>query len=588
MAYAPKICKECGKEFIPNSPRQDYCKDIHYRPCPICGKPVKVLELNKPPVCCSPKCRTIKKQGSTESRTCEICGKVFKAFGTQKYCSEPHYRPCPVCGKPVEFHRKSDPVQCCSTECKVLLRKQTIKSTERICKICGKVFVSEGNTALYCSDQHYRPCPICGKPVPFTYPSEPLTCCSPECSKKHREQTSIALYGVYPPTKSDIVRKKLHDISLSASVIASTKQTNMKKYGFANASQAPEIKKKIRTTLLSDSYKAKFTAKMQQLYGVDYAMQSVILKQKQSDTCKERYEVPYACMLSQCRENNHFIISNQNKRISELFNQYGVETSFEYKIGKHAYDLYLEQFNTLVEVNPTYTHNVIGNHWSKNGTDKYYHIEKSKLANSLGFKCIHIFDWDNPDKIALRFQHKKKVYARKCSIRTVDITKVNQFLNEYHLQGSCYGQKICLGLFYNDTLLQLMTFGNPRYNKNYQYELLRLCTSSDTIVVGGSERLFKHFLREYNPESVISYCDLAKFSGDVYERIGFKYSHSTEPNLVWSNGVNKITNNLLRQRGFDQLFNTNFGKGTDNEELMIQHGWLPVYDCGQGVYEYRK
>lgn len=29
-----------------------------------------------------------------------------------------------------------------------------------------------------------------------------------------------------------------------------------------------------------------------------------------------------------------------------------------------------------------------------------------------------------------------------------------------------------------------------------------------------------------------------------------------------------------------------YGKGTNNEELMIKHNWLPVYDCGQKVFEW--
>ena len=27
-----------------------------------------------------------------------------------------------------------------------------------------------------------------------------------------------------------------------------------------------------------------------------------------------------------------------------------------------------------------------------------------------------------------------------------------------------------------------------------------------------------------------------------------------------------------------------YGKDTNNEELMIKHGWLPIYDCGQKVF----
>ena len=57
-------------------------------------------------------------------------------------------------------------------------------------------------------------------------------------------------------------------------------------------------------------------------------------------------------------------------------------------------------------------------------------------------------------------------------------------------------------------------------------------------------------------------------------------------NVVWSRENKHVTSNLLRQRGYDQLFNTNYVKGTDNEILMLLNGWVPVCDCGQDVYEY--
>ena len=64
------------------------------------------------------------------------------------------------------------------------------------------------------------------------------------------------------------------------------------------------------------------------------------------------------------------------------------------------------------------------------------------------------------------------------------------------------------------------------------------------------------------------------------------FVRNTSPAKVWSKDGKKITDNLLRQRGYDQLFGTNFGKGTSNEELMIENGWRSVYDCGQSVWEW--
>lgn len=45
-------CKECGKLFQPKG-REQYCSDIHYRPCPSCGKPVVAKYLSDPPRRCN-------------------------------------------------------------------------------------------------------------------------------------------------------------------------------------------------------------------------------------------------------------------------------------------------------------------------------------------------------------------------------------------------------------------------------------------------------------------------------------------------------------------------------------------------------
>ena len=129
-----------------------------------------------------------------------------------------------------------------------------------------------------------------------------------------------------------------------------------------------------------------------------------------------------------------------------------------------------------------------------------------------------------------------------------------------------------------------MTFGNSRFDKNYYTELMRLCTVPGVQVIGGASRLFHFATHEYGLHSIISYCDRSKFTGTVYEKMGMKFKRITPPQEIWSKSTQHITANLLRARGYDQLFKTNYGKGTSNEELMLQNGWLPVYDCGQKVY----
>lgn len=52
-----KKCKECGKLFTPKSTRSQYCDRLHYRPCPVCGKPVEAKYLSDPARCCSKMCQ---------------------------------------------------------------------------------------------------------------------------------------------------------------------------------------------------------------------------------------------------------------------------------------------------------------------------------------------------------------------------------------------------------------------------------------------------------------------------------------------------------------------------------------------------
>ena len=522
-------------------------------------------------------------------RICKLCGKEFEAKGTQAYCSDKHYKTCVVCGQSFEIDRRTLNKVTCSSKCQSELRKQTLQKTVKICELCGKPFVPNGSMDKYCKNIHYRPCPICGKPVPITPGQEsgPAVCCSVECSNKLRERTCEERYGVKIVSQSDSIKHKLSEIGKSDKTAEKRKSTCLAKYGVDNPARSPEVRKRISATVASKECQRKIKLTTYNRYGTLHAMQSDEIKEKLSKVFEEKYGLPWFCMTEKCVNSQQNTISSFNRSFGKILSENSILYSLEYHIEDYSYDIRLNDSNILLEIDPTYTHNAFGNHWNKDGLDKNYHRDKSRIAQQHGYRCTHIFDWDNVDKIVSMLKPKETLYARKCEIREVDKQICDDFLDKYHLQNTCNGQKVRIGLFYKNELVELMTFGRPRYNKHYQWELLRLCTKSEYKVVGGATRLFKHFVEQYNPESVISYCDLAKFTGSVYDTIGMKLLRITAPAKVWSYKNHKITDSLLRQRGYDQLFNENYGKGTDNETLMIEHGWLPVYDCGQAVYEWR-
>lgn len=433
---------------------------------------------------------------------------------------------------------------------------------------------------------------------------------SPEVKEKVK-QTWIEKYGVDNPNKSKEIQEKsrktcmerygVDHISKTDAVKNKIKKTNLERYGVEYGLQSDSIKKKgIETSLKkygtqhpmqSEEMKTKRKELNMQRYGVSTNLKLPETKEKIKKTNLERYGVPYHCMTDKCIQANGHIISNSNKAFADyLKNNFEINSEFEFHIGHYSYDLQITDSNTLIEINPTYTHNstigpIFGNH-QKDPLPIDYHLNKTELAIQNGYHCIHVFDWDDWTKIInIINPNKTRIYARDCElIYDPPQKECNEFLNEYHLQGTCRGQSARIGSYYNDKLVQLMTFGTSRYNKNYQWELLRYCSHPDYIIVGGSQKLFKYFVKYFKPESVISYCDKAKFTGNVYNHLGFKLHHSTGPTPHWFNGKIHITDALLRQRGFDQLFKTDYGKGTSNEELMILHGFVKVYDCGQNAY----
>ena len=488
--------------------------------------------------------------------------------------------------------------------------KRKLHFKPRKCLECGREFIPRSGTQRYCDGPHTTYCKICGKEIQYTCsPNVKPNYCSQECINKGHEQTVMKRYGVKNVSELQSVRNKISEKNKSEETVKKREQTCLERYGATNPSKSDVIKEKLSSIMKSeeflkkreqtciqrygtsspmqnDAVKEKLRRSNQKKHGVDWVCQSEDWKEKTIETNMQKYGVPYYCMTSECKSQQGLVISHRNQHVKDMFESAGFRIELEYTLENRSYDMLLLGTNILVEIDPSYTHTVIGNHWGKR-IDYNYHIEKSKLAKKYGYRCIHIFDWDDIGKLIHILKPKEKIYARNCDVEVINAQDANQFLIKYHIQGTVSRQKILLGLKHENELVQLMTFGKSRYTSKYEWELLRLC-SGEFTVVGGAQKLFYHFVHTYNPNSVVSYCDLSKFSGDVYKKLGMSLDHYSAPAKVWSRYSNKITDNLLRQRGYDQLFGTNYGKGTSNEQLMIQNGWLPVYDCGQAVYTWRK
>lgn len=571
MQLKQKVCQYCGKLYTPLSNNSKYCKGPHYATCPICGKTFEITNdyyyTHKIKSCTSYECRKV-----ARTRT------SIEKYGITAPGNNPNARKK---ARKTMQDKLGVPYAMMSTEVRNKSKRTLIKryGVDNIAKskesqARKKITILEKYNGVYAFN-------------------------TPEVVQKQK-QTLMERYGVDCAFKSEEIRKK-------------GKETCLQRYGSENAMSNDKVKQKRKNTILyryGALYIDDFAEKARQTcltkFGVPNAMKSDAIIQKGKDTrlkrygcyqspeskaryvatMQERYGVPYACLLPNAQEKR--TISKTNLKFMQFLIDNNVpvcQSDLEFHISRRSYDIKIPNTNILVELDPTYTHNSYHNMFSDNGIPKQYHKLKSELARQNGYRCIHVFDWNDWQRILMLVQPTKRIYARNTSIYVIKNSKViNTFLNANHLQGTVRGQLLCLALVYNDDIVQMMTFGKPRYNKNYDCELLRLCTKNGYTVVGGASKLFKYASSYLSLGNVISYCDLSKFTGDVYEKIGMHLHHNTSPAKVWSKKDKYITANMLTSRGYDQLFGTDYGKGTSNEQLMLDNGWLPVYDCGQAVY----
>lgn len=496
------------------------------------------------------------------------------------------------------------------------VKRKSPKDYEKILKCSGSNFKEQA----YCYFNHIDVmpfCPICGKEVGFHGNRYGFAkYCSPQCRAKDpdveqkRKNTLLDKYGenatklIHEKVKKTQLEKYgVDNIMKLKSVKERQKQTVKERYGVDNPMKSDIIKQRSKDTCL-EKYGSEYFLSSQQhkdqqkevqekirqtclkKYGVKRATQNDEVKQKITQTVKERYGVNWACMRDEIYEKNRDN-SVPNLEFATLLQSNSIAFESEFTLDKYVYDFKID--NTLVEIDPAATHNSTWSPYKTRHIQNDYHLSKTNVAKDNQYRCIHVWDWDDLQKIIYILKSDRVIYARKCIIKEVSKKDADTFLNAYHLQDTCKGQTVRLGLYYEGELVEIMTFGKPRYNKKYEYELLRLCSGKNKVI-GGSEKLFAFFVTNYNPSSVISYCDNSKFNGDVYLKLGFNELKKPQSSLHWYHLRQKqhITNNLLIHRGFDQLFNTDYGKGTSNEELMLQHGFVKIYDAGQSTFIWQK
>lgn len=245
-------------------------------------------------------------------------------------------------------------------------------------------------------------------------------------------------------------------------------------------------------------------------------------------------------------------------------------------------DLYIPSHKIGIEFHGLY--------WHGERKDKFqnYHLSKTQLANSKDIQLLQIFEHEwlhkkNAWKSLILSRLNKtqhKVFARKCIIVNLDSVTKNKFLNINHIQGEDKASHK-YGLTYNDELVAVITFTQSRFNKNYQWECSRFCVKNNYSVVGGFSKLLKNFIREVNPENIISYCDKRYSIGNLYIKNDFEELSDSAPGYFYfKNMSKKILTRYQCQKHRLCKFLEKFDSNLTEWENMKNHGYDRIWDCG--------
>lgn len=239
-------------------------------------------------------------------------------------------------------------------------------------------------------------------------------------------------------------------------------------------------------------------------------------------------------------------------------------------------DMVIPDYNLAIEYNGVFWHSLCG---------PDYHQKKTLDCLEKGLKLFQIFETDNIEiwksMILNALGKSKKIFARKCVLKQISSKESSEFLNANHLQGSC-GSSIRLGLYYNNELVQLMTFGKPRFNKNFDYELLRFCTLRGHCVIGGASKIFNYFRKNFKG-SVISYCNLRYSNGNIYKQLGFTQVSINKPSYFYVKNCNVLSRYQCQKHKLKNLLE-NFDPNLTETENMQDNGYVKVYDSGSITY----
>ena len=247
-------------------------------------------------------------------------------------------------------------------------------------------------------------------------------------------------------------------------------------------------------------------------------------------------------------------------------------------------DIFLPQHKIAIECNGVYWH-------SSEHVKSDYHLKKTNLCEQMGVRLYHLncYDYRESSEKIIRFLHQlidksEFEYARRCEIELISNEVCRSFYDEYHIQNSppLYRDSINIGLTRANELLCVMTFGKCRFNRNYEWELIRF--ASKKRVIGGASKILSYFEKNFSPKSIISYAEKTISHGNLYHKLGFIHQYDTKPDYKYVVNGKLIHRQQFQKSKLKQKFPDLYSDSLTEEEILRKAKIFRYYGCGNMVF----
>ena len=413
--------------------------------------------------------------------------------------------------------------------------------------------------------------------------------CYKMMSIEKTKKTLLEKYGVDNVAKIPKVKEKM-------------KQTNLKKYGCIAPAQNESIKNKQRETLKKKygntnpgaqanhekfiKYRSTQSQNLdliwldQENFRGKYDENGPILYKFKCIKCGNLFEDDFHSREPICKVCNPSFVGKSKLEdgiynyISAIYDGQIIRHDRKLLNGKEL-DFYFPDKKIAIEFNGTYWHG-----YRKDSLEKLSEFRKKTEwkrleCQKLGIRLINIDECDflNRPEVFNRFFEdllceRKRIFARQCKFVTITKQEAKDFCEHYHVNGYRNSSE-CYGLKYNDELICVATFAR---HKKYGWECIRLCYKTGISIIGGWEKIQKHFGRQF-----LHYVNLKYFEGENKTGCGYRFVF---------NRTDVVYRNQLQTKDQLKKWCKNIDEKLSAFNNCLMNNGIAVFDCGNDIRIY--